>query len=742
MADNRIVIRLFVSIVSVAVCALALPIISACDAPEPTAVPKPTSTSEPTATTEPTSTPEPTATTEPTSTPEPTATTEPTSTPEPTATPEPTSTPEPTAKPEPTSTPEPTATNEPTSTPEPTATPVPTSTPAPTATPEPTSTPESTAKPEPTATTEPTAHEELTPAEVYERVSASIAFVETPISTGSGVLIEGGYVVTNYHVVWPYASVWVVFPDGTEAHVPVVGWDPMADLAVLGPVDVTADPLALVDGEQLAPGSELYLVGYPAETDVYPEPTITSGVLSRYREWERLSMTYLQTDAAIAGGQSGGALVDSQGHVIGISTFSFSEAGFGLATSASDCAPIVAELITYGETVEYGGRVLLDGDGSLHYGFELTHLWDNLTFVVDAAAGNTIDVQVEGSGDALLRVAAPYGIVIEADEEFITGTESATVIADVDGLHFVQVEMLSRQPASFELSSSALLEPFHDPDDGREISVGESLAGYIDHYRDWDWYSVQLSEGETVRISTDSMSVDTFLFVDFPGSRDYQVVADDDGGVNVVGIGNSEVIYKAPTGGEFYIVVTDALEDQSTGGYYLSINPAEGGSQTVSVPEGPQMLESPYGKMLVLDGFGVPYSVEVPEAWTELSPDPEANEVFVSYDPENQGYLVVLEEDIVALGVSDPTLEDYVDLLELGAFAQAQVEIVSRSMTESSQGLPVMVLGLSQGGLSSLRLIYLHHDGIVFNITYTFPVSTFEEHIDLIAHSFDSLFLE
>ena len=163
---------------------------------------------------------------------------------------------------------------------------------------------------------------QLTAAEVYSLVSPSIPFIETPTGTGSGVLIEGGYVVTNYHVVWPYQAVWVVFPDDQVLqNVPVVGWDSMADLAVLGPVDVPARPLGvkgggplqLGDGEDLAPGSELFLVGYPAEVDELPEPSITRGILSRFREWERLGMTYLQTDAAIAGGQSGGALVDTLG---------------------------------------------------------------------------------------------------------------------------------------------------------------------------------------------------------------------------------------------------------------------------------------------------------------------------------------------------------------------------------------------------------------------------------------------
>ena len=54
-------------------------------------------------------------------------------------------------------------------------------------------------------------------------------------------MIEGGYVLTNNHVVWPYDDVRVVLPDGTELEgVPVFNSDPLADLAVLGPIDVSA----------------------------------------------------------------------------------------------------------------------------------------------------------------------------------------------------------------------------------------------------------------------------------------------------------------------------------------------------------------------------------------------------------------------------------------------------------------------------------------------------------------------
>ena len=74
----------------------------------------------------------------------------------------------------------------------------------------------------------------ITPEEIFARVSPSVVFIQTPIGSGSGVLFEDGYVVTNAHVVWPYQKVRVVFPDGSEyLDAPVLKSDSMYDLASL-----------------------------------------------------------------------------------------------------------------------------------------------------------------------------------------------------------------------------------------------------------------------------------------------------------------------------------------------------------------------------------------------------------------------------------------------------------------------------------------------------------------------------
>ena len=642
---------------------------------------------------------------------------------EPTAVPTNTPAPEPTAESTNTPLPEPTAAA--TNTPELEPTAVPAVVPTRTPTPEPTATPVSTPTPTP-------AQSVVSAEEVYARVSPSIPLIETSIGTGSGVLIDGGYVVTNYHVVWPYEAVWVVFPDGTELQgVPVVGWDPVADLAVLGPVDVSASALALVDGEDLAPGSELYLIGYPAEVELFPEPTITRGILSRFREWERLGMTYLQTDAAIAGGQSGGALVNASGEVVGISTYSFSEAGFGLATSAADDAVIVDRLIRGEGGLAGGDRHLPSGPGEFEFSVELANLWDSFAFVLEAAAGTILQAQIDGPGDGMLLVSDSYGLLLEVDEG-LTGVEEAALELVIDGAHFLQVEMASGEASTFDLISTVRVRPFHDPDDGRLISVGETIAASIDHHSDLDWYSIELSEGETVRISTDSINVDTLLIVDFPGSHEDQVVSDYNSGGGLTGL-NSEMVYRAPVSGEFFIAVRDATGD-GNGGYFLSVEPAPAGSETVYVPPAPTgdqplVVESPYGDMLVFEGPSGYFEIEVPAYWTEVEPDPSESLAYVSSAPDESGAVFMDVEEGVVL-----SLEEVVQEVETG-LRQAGHD-VARVAVETAQGLPAVLLEWSDGDVMFTQLIFRSDDGVAALITYLFPIDRFEAGREVAYYSF------
>ena len=438
-----------------------------------------------------------------------------------------------------------------------------------TPTPEPTATPQPTVTPEPTATAEPVADAQLSAAEVYARVAPSTVFIETPAGTGSGVLIDEGYIVTNRHVVWPYESAWVTFPDGAwYEDVPVIGWDSLSDLAVLGPVETPVAPSELADGEDLALGSELYLVGYPAETEISPEPTISRGILSRFREWEWFGMTYFQTDASIAGGQSGGALVNDRGQVVGISTFRFSEAGFGLATSITDDIAIIEDLILWGwDTADPARRRLEIGDVAFDYTLEMPNGLTFFTFLLDGEAGMMLQLELDGSGDGAFAVSRTGGLIVEVDAG-ITGTEYVELELGTDGPHFVTVGTSSEGPQVFELSSNVPLGHLLDPDDGESIQVWEALTGNVDHPYDADVFWLRLEEGESVAVFVESISIDTHVVVGLLGALD-SIASDNDGAGGAFGT-DSALFYRALQSGSYFIFVSNAI-GPSVGGYLLGV---------------------------------------------------------------------------------------------------------------------------------------------------------------------------
>lgn len=170
----------------------------------------------------------------------------------------------------------------------------------------------------------------------------SVVEISTDTTGGTGVVTEidgRRYVVTNLHVVDPFATVDVSVPGTTLTDVEVVGVDAAADLALLGPLsgDDLGPPLPIADGDDLERGDDVYLVGFPGETDDEDqlESTISSGIVSRIRRLDDYDQTYIQTDASIAGGQSGGPLFDDRGRLVGISGLSFAEE-FALALSGRD----------------------------------------------------------------------------------------------------------------------------------------------------------------------------------------------------------------------------------------------------------------------------------------------------------------------------------------------------------------------------------------------------------------------
>lgn len=407
--------------------------------------------------------------------------------------------------------------------------------------------------------------EQVSSARIFEMVSPAIAYIETGAGSGSGVLVEGGYVVTNAHVVWPFNAAIVVFPDGSDFwDVPVVGWDLLVDLAVLGPIPTSLKPLPMLDGENVAIGSEMYLIGYPAEVEAYPQTTMTRGILSRLREWEPVGITYFQTDAAITGGQSGGALVSDAGAVVGISGFrAFGE--FGLAASSADLQPRVRQLIAGRDPSGLGERQFDMEGGSLR--FRLTPRNYGDAYIINEPPGTAIEIEFSGGNDVRFQIVDSYGNT-HAEAE----TSSYSFVTRNYGPLFLIPFRISEE---ITLAASHRLVQFDDPDRGKEIQIGQILHGNIDFPNDVDYFYLDLVRNETVEIVVRSILADARLDMwGYQGDSLEVRVRDERSGGGLFGL-DPRIVFQAPHTGEYVLAVTNVHpSSQAPAGYVISVEQA------------------------------------------------------------------------------------------------------------------------------------------------------------------------
>ncbi len=425
-----------------------------------------------------------------------------------------------------------------------------------------------------TATLEPLAFQSKTTAgEIYQYLAPSIAYIDTPTGTGSGIVYAGGYVVTNAHVVWPFETVRVVLPDGSEyIDTPVVGTDLMVDLAVIGPIDTIVPGASFANLDDLQIGDTVYLIGYPGEGDAFPQPALTQGLVSLLRFWEKEGITYIQSDAAIAGGQSGGALVSSSGQIIGISGFSFSDV-FALVAATQDLVDNIDALIAGGDPSGLAARNnILTGASLYRDTIELDNYWDSQTYVIDQPLDTEVQISVDGRNDVAMTLLDSYGDVGVTADEGIRGTETLVGTIDWSGPYFLIVEQYTEDSGTFSLESNVPLIPLNDPDDVLTIVPGTDTIGNIDYPGDMDVFLLSLERGQTVTITVDSIAIDGYVTVDYQGATENEIEWDDDSGYGLFAL-NASLEYTAPQTGIFYVVVEDATQYE-TGGYHLIIEEA------------------------------------------------------------------------------------------------------------------------------------------------------------------------
>ena len=185
---------------------------------------------------------------------------------------------------------------------------------------------------------------ELSPADLYEQnvnstvgitisgeTSSRYGYGYTYQASGSGFIITSdGYILTNYHVISGSKTVTVATYDHNTYDAKVIGYDASNDIAVIKIDAENLAPVTLGDSDTLRVGESVYAIGNPLGELTF---SLTGGIvsaLSRNVQTEAgTSMSLIQTDCAINSGNSGGALFNTRGEVIGITNAKYSSSGMG-----------------------------------------------------------------------------------------------------------------------------------------------------------------------------------------------------------------------------------------------------------------------------------------------------------------------------------------------------------------------------------------------------------------------------
>lgn len=409
---------------------------------------------------------------------------------------------------------------------------------------------------------------ETTPKALLRCADRSVAFIENPYGTGTGVVVSHKsktYVVTNLHVVDPFSSADVSINGSDKlGRLAVVGTDVAKDIALLGPVPEGADVTPLPLGNpKVEKGDDVYLVGFPGSADTEnADLTITSGLASRTRKLDDWGQTYIQSDAVIGEGQSGGALFVSNGELAGISGLSY-EDSFSLSLTISNVAEAVGRIVSGDGDDVISVPIDSDDDGASGSGAKegVLRVPDDIetptlflpssdedrewNFGIAGPEGRFSVAAIDGlTGDPLFVNAAGVALtkeVLALQKERLGSSADGTGAGDSLSLPAevvarekspgqftvtipagVVVELVAgvasdAAPAELKWNSNLDLWALSEEIDTKTIEVDDLVTGLVSGYRLGVPFQVELEAGQKVTLSASSPQGDVMVIVSKPG---------------------------------------------------------------------------------------------------------------------------------------------------------------------------------------------------------------------------------
>ena len=345
----------------------------------------------------------------------------------------------------------------------------------------------------------------LTAAEIYAANVNSTVGITTSVTTnrfgyrtqaaasGSGfILTSSGYIVTNYHVVEGAETIKVTTYDDKTYEAKLTGYDESNDVAVLKIEATDLTPVVIGNSDNMNVGDSVVAIGNPLGELTFSLTTGAVSALNRKVTIENTAMNLIQTDCAINSGNSGGALFNSHGEVIGITNAKYSSSGrnssasidnIGFAIPMNSVSGIITSIIEKGyvEKVYIGVNVSQVTSGSRRsgtqdtdtaYGLEVQSVTEDSP--AEKAGISEGDVITEFNGEKLTSVADLNSLLNKCKE----GDEIVLTVLRDGETQKIKVTLGVRQQAALpdsKSSSSSQDSPDEQDDDDQG---GQNFPGY------------------------------------------------------------------------------------------------------------------------------------------------------------------------------------------------------------------------------------------------------------------------
>ena len=558
---------------------------------------------------------------------------------------------------------------------------------------------------------------ELSEDGVLKKLTPSMVTIQfRGADSGSGFLVDGNYIVTAAHVVWGLPAIDVVFEDGTlHENVPIAAYDYFADLAFLGPIETSMPPVEFAEIGSLTVEDTTFIVGYPIFSRGLQ---IIQGELLSPLEWPEADSEYINSTGEVERGMSGGPITNGGGEVIGVLVRRVTR---GVRGPSSDTVQDrLGKLVRNEDITVLGSRKLPNvGDGSREHQFVLRDRWDTATFVLE---GTNHTLEFDSYRDVVYGFFNTNGTGA-FKPEFRTVQEGLTGRCCLTGPGFIEVRQRFDIERRVTLKSTAPLVRRNDPDDGRQLRIGETVAGAIDSPGDVDRYAIYISRGENIAIRLSSLNR-LSVTIDHAEAPPYEVGSGE--------VDFDEIKYRAPVDATYTVAVQIHPADF---GHPLGYTLTALKSWMESDPsDNSAVFDSPVGKVLrhkfnhMIPTIQIDYPANITGGDREVI----AAELF---EQDRWGRTVTLEKRDLSHHRQQPdeelSVDDYMERSVLsGTFPyKGEKVITARRVVETPSGAPVLIedFEVDNGGMKGVRLAYIHEGETGLMAIFYAPGEVFDE---------------